>query len=437
MSTRAQIFQIRQKGRREKAPCLSQALDIVLAYRKAGEDVSHTVGTAHGLLGTNDNTLICGLLLRHVSEKTRENYSHRPSVIGNAAKLASDFRKVREIIPHYTNELTLKQIEGMKLLFRKEPRLIPLLVADYFQHLMLHHAHHKTRAFKIENLKQELGFLEKKGRLVEADAKKKRLELLEAEHNKSKIVAHNGRVLFARLAQASKWDLAGGIQDHAFEMLEPENFERISRYYSSHDLKALKKYEKLVKRALLAQGIKARVESRLKGKYSTHREILDKKENTGEELTPKDMHDRYGIRVILSTDTKADVAAARKAILFQIANAMRVKLGNPSEHVERPYYKKEYRERQGKPHYRAHHDLFPKLNLEIQTKDWKNHFALESSNENAHYNYKTPVEIDPQLEPAIQDLLKIAHSSYNRYEAKRIELHTGEKVDAPDHSETD
>lgn len=206
------------------------------AGKRTRRRLEHVVDAAHGLIKTRDALLVSAVLLRHVEPRQRGKLAKSvflpPKEVLRLVDVYADAQQ-KEVF-NYTVDLTPDFVGRVHKSIEKERRLIPLFVADYYQHL--------KELFEVREKAR------KEGRRLPVDVSKA-----------IKTAAFNGRVFWFPLARAANWRIATGIRDTAFKILWPKEYEKTMRVLPKLEEKTLDKYSKLVKRVLKNEGIVARV----------------------------------------------------------------------------------------------------------------------------------------------------------------------------------
>ncbi len=387
---------LRELGR---FPSVQDALGIL--HSAAGENgelrrrLGHYLDSAHSLINTGDETLVSAMLLRGLEKRQLGRVGR---INGGVSRVVGHFLELQEEMRKrgfsYGKEIDPKFVALINAKIKKDGRLIPLLVADFAQHL----------------------------REIERNAAPK-----PTVQDERKTMAINGRRFWAQLAKAANWGVSTEIEDLSFKILEPGQYKKISENFPRHNRRLMADLQQRVRDALSEAGINARVQARIKGKYRVYQTLVDKngklrKENARLEngskkklLTPQDIGDLIGIRVITGSESEKDLHKARAIVREEFAKILKFK--EERDYVSTPK----------ESGYRAYHDRYsyktpalPKQGVEFQFRTFPDHWKAEVGL--PHFAYKFGGMHNPpkELETQIGTLLKNAHRLYQKYELGRL-----------------
>ncbi len=397
--TRRKIRELEQNS-----PAISKALDLLHAAAEKEQRIharlEHIIDPAYSLLNTHDETLVSAMLLRQIPQKLLkkilkergekpsqdENEEKLPQALADAFKITKAYNETWQEMCRlqkrdfdHSATITPELADLLNAGIKKERRIIPLLVADYYQHL--------KEAASIEPGKS-------------GEIARTRIGL-----------ARNGLHFWSRLAHAANWGMAVGIEDNAFKILNPQDYQKIHDAFPKHSMDMLKNLENRIRSALEENKIIARVQARRKGLYSTFKAIRTKKVNS-----PRDINDLYGIRVIPSANNLENLYLIRALVRQELQRILVRREDREKDMVAEPPERG----------YQALHDgyflprkfRYPAQSVEIQYRTPSMHWLAEV--QLPHHEYKPPRTTNPELESKVKDLLTNAHKLYQGYEISRL-----------------
>lgn len=240
-------------------------------FRASGEPyICHPTEAATMLaeLGMDEDTLVAALL-HDVPEDTMFTVEDVEKRFGkHVATLVSALTKLSKV--YYRHSMDERQVRSLRKLFLEtanDPRVVIIKLAD-----------------RLHNL----GTL----RYLRPD--------------KQQRIAKESLEIYAPLANLyGIYEFRRQIEDHCFEVLQPDEYKRIEAYVHEHEKerrKFIKKTCKLIEQTLERYEIKARTEGRPKHLYSIYKKTLERNKLL------KDVYDYFAIRII--TETKEDCYAA-------------------------------------------------------------------------------------------------------------------------------
>ncbi|MFA6048974.1 MAG: hypothetical protein WC792_03445 [Candidatus Micrarchaeia archaeon] len=388
-------------------PEVSRAISILGAAtttKRQLRKLEHVVDPAHRLLNTNDRALVAAMLLRQVPKKQRkaliaEKNGLSEEVLGLADAYWDANKDMHRQNFGYHSEISPEFVEFLHRRIGKEGRLVPMVVADFAQHLNDMAAVDPKKSPEVTRMRRK--------------------------------IAENGLRFWAPLAHAANWSLATEIEDASFRILDPENYQKTVDAYPKHNRKLLEDLEGRLREKLTKKGVNARIQKRVKGVYRTYLSLKRKKTRDMEQIG-----DLLGLRVIPAIEAdeeglaREQRAEKHEKMLRMVRGIGRNALAGVLAFTQSKDFVKE-----PKPHgYAALHDRYllpgtarlPAQPIEVQYRTPEMHWKAEVHL--PHYGYKEQWKKNPQLAKSIEKLLKNAHHLYEGYELDRqYQLHFGQK----------